>query len=969
MTVAFSVRSLALAAASTLAISGLTAGASAADTVAPLWRYHLTPETLAPYFTSADKAFWGDTKTFYNGVNPYSTDANFWGTINPQAPLKDSQGNPVPGAVVYSTLAPFWTKLETKWSAIDAGWAARAAAQTSQAQTVVDLQAMITTAETFWGAYFRSQFNKSYYDKVVAPILQQRGVDLRQPTSLNTLDETARERLFLQIYDTTMNYVAAPRVDAWMGMVHWTPALAQTQGAVNASTVGLIAYTNADPLSGAATWNGAAGDLKRAQGDRLASLIAAKPVNGRVMGVSPTTTVTGYNPFATDPATGAITGSWDQVEAGISFLANRGASVVDVSVSTSTYALSPSWAALVSNIDILMVNGTTLFVVAAGDHGHTQTANVKMNALYAPSLIVVGSVGLDGVISTFSNRPGNVCLIDEAVCAPNDLLSHHFLVAPGEQVLTGTASGGVNRESGTAYAASLVTGAAALIQSRWPWLTQFPDVTSDLLLKTATPMGKAAGSDRDFANYGYGLLNIQAAQSPLSYDSLVYYSSTTAKGVTTTTPQWVSQVVATIKTGSQASFNASGLFFTAIEPLSGTFRDFRIPLSSKLIGQSTDTSAHVSQPFQAFLTSGLTSWAKTHSFTGDARDLLDGRSLGFAQSSAPAARFGDLDVRMTLAKNTPADGYRQSAVDVKSEVALTARRAALRFGYGDGAPVLDGMAGLGFGRDYDATRSGANPLLALASGGEFMNINAEVVEGLAVSAGVTHRLDRRDFSQMGVRTPTETSGAYAYEAGAEHVGAALSLSPRLVLRTGLTRLQEASGLLGLQSMDRGDLSKGSVSSGRSLGFDYALAGDLLSTASGTWTTTTTRGQQALSIAGGGLSGFAAEAALAKANLFTLGDTLRVTVSQPMRVVSGALQYQDYGVVDRKTGALGVITQTVNAASPQHPVAMDVLYERMLGRAKVALYGRAERGIVDYLEPQVSPTDVTYVGGAKVKLAF
>ena len=969
MSVTLSMKSLALAAVSTLAISGLTATTGAADPVQPMWRYHFTKETVAPFYTSADKAFWGDTKSFYNGVNPYSTDTAFWGTINPQAPLKDGQGNPVPGAISYSTIAPFWTKLETKWASIDAAWADRAEDHESQARTVVDLQAMITTAETFWGAYFRTQFNTSYYDKVVAPILKQRGVDLRRPSSLNALDEGARDRLFLQIYDATMNYVAAPRVDYWMGMVHWSPALAQTQASVNASTVGLIAYTTADPIGGAPGWNGNAGDASRSQGDKLASLIAARPVNGKAMGVSPHTTVTGYNPFVTDPTTGAISSDWNQISSGIGFLSNRGASIIDISVASPGYALSPSWANLVSDIDVLLANGTTLFVVAAGNDGRKQTADVKMNALYAPSLIVVGSVGLDGVISKFSNRPGNVCLIDEPVCAPGDLLSRHFLVAPGELVLANTASGGVTRVSGTTYSASLVTGAAALIQSRWPWLTQFPDVTADILFKTATPLGKAAGSDRDWANYGYGLLNIQAAQSPLSYENLIYFSNTTSKGVTTTTPQSVSQVVATIKTGSQSSFNASGLFFTGVEPLLGTFRDFRIPLSSKLIGQSTATSSGVSQPFQAFLTSGLSTWAKTHSFTDNARGLLDGRSLGFTQSSAPAATFGELDVRMKLSENTPADGYRQSAVGVKSEIALTTKGAALRFGYGDGAPVLDGMAGLGFGRDYDTQRSGANPLLALASGGEFMNLNAQVAKGLAVSAGVTRRNDRRDFSQVGVRTPTESSGAFAYEAQAEHVGAALALSPRLVVRTSLTRLQEASGLLGLQSMDRGDLSKGSVSNGQSVGFDVALADDLLLTASGTWTTTTTRGQQALSIAGGGLQGFAAEAALAKANLFAQGDTLRVTVSQPMRVVNGALQYQDYGVVDRQTGALGVITQTVNAASPQHPVAVDLLYQRTLGRANIAFYGRAERGIVDYLNPQVSPSDITYVGGAKVKLAF
>jgi len=962
-------KSLALAAASALTISGLTVQTSSADTVRPLGRYHLTTETISPFFKTSAAPFWGDTKTFYNGVNPYSTDKTFWGTINPQAPMKDSQGDPVPGAINYGTLAPFWTRLETKWAAIDAAWAARTASHSSQTRTVVDLQNMITTAETFWGAYFRSQFNRSYYDKVVAPILRQRGVDLRNPSSLDHLDELGRDRLFLQIYDTTMNYVAAPRVDYWMGMTHWSPNLAQTQASVNASTVGLIAYTTADPLNGVVAWNGNAGDAAKSQGDTLASLIAARPANGKAMGVSPSTVVSGYNAFVTDPTTGAISSDWDQISSGIGFLSARGASIIDISVSTPGYALSPSWSSLVTSLDVLLANGTTLFVVAAGNEGRSQKANVGIPAAFAPSLIVVGSVGLDGVVSKFSNRPGNVCLIDEPVCAQGNLLSRHFMVAPGELVLANTASGGVTRVSGTSYAASLVTGAAALIQSRWPWLTQFPDVTADILLKTATPMGTAAGTDRDFANYGYGLLNIQAAQSPMNYEDLIYFSTKTVKGAPVTTPQAVSEVVATIKSGTQASFNASGLYYTAIERLPGTFRDFRIPLSSKLVGQSTPTSANVSQPFQAFLTSGLSSWAKSHSFADEAGDLLDGRSLGFSQSSVPAGKVGAFDVRMKLSENTPADGYRQSAVGVKSEVSLTAKGAAFRFGYGDGAPVLDGMAGLGFGKDYDTTHSGANPLLSLASGGAFMNANVNVTKGLAISAGLTRRHDTRDFSRLGVRTPASSSGAFAYDAQAEHVGLAFAMAPRLVVRTSLTRLQEASGLLGLKSMDRGDLSKGSVSNGRPVGFDVALADDLLLTASGTWTTTETRGQQALSIASGGLKGFAAEAALAKANLFTPGDTLRVTVSQPMRVVSGALQYQDYGVVDRQTGALGVITQTVNAASPQHPVAVDLLYQRTLGRASVALYGRAERGIIDYVNPQAFPNDIAYVGGAKVRLAF
>jgi len=969
MSFKMSLKSLTLAATSALTMSGLSTQANATDTVAPLWRFHLTTETIAPIFKSSASPFWGNTTAFYGGVNPYSTDKSFWGNITPYALPTDSKGVVVSGVQSVKTIAPFWTSLEANWKTIDANWAQRSSSYANQAPTVASLRSMIATASAYWDPYFQAKYKTSYYNKVIAPIFNTRGVELNDPGSLNDLDEGSRDRLFLQIYDTTMDYVAAPRTDYWMGMVHWSPALAQTQGQSNNSTVGLIAYTVANPLRGGQTWNGNAGDSTLVQGDTLASLIAAPAANGKVMGVSPKTVVTGYNPFKLNATTQEVTASWGQIDAGIGFLAARGASVIDIAVSTPGYTLSPSWANLVSNVDVLMVNSTTLFVLAAGNDGATQRTNVKINPAYAPSFIVVGSVGLDGVISTFSNRPGNVCVINEKVCAPADLLSHHFLVAPGEQVLAGTSLGGSVRISGTSYAASLVTGAAALIQTRWPWLTQFPDVTSNILFKTATPMGTAAGSDRDFATYGYGLLNIQASQSPLDYNSLVYYSTTTIKGVTTKKAQSISQVVSTLKTSSQSSFDASGLFFSAIEPLNGTFRDFRIPLSSKLVGQSTDTSAHVSQPFQAFLTSGLTSWAKAHAFADETGDLLDGRSLGFAQSSTPAGKIGNLDVRMKLAQNTPADGYRESAVGLKSELSLSNKNGSLRFGYGDGAPVLDGMAGLGFGRDYDTTRSGANPLLALASGGEFMNLSANLVPGLALSAGVTRRHDERDFSQLGASTPTEASGAFAYNAQAEHVGLAMALNPQLVVRTSLTRLHEDSGLLGMQSMDRQDLSGGSVSNGRTIGFDYALGDDLLVSASGTWTTTETSGDQALSIAHGGLHGFAAEAAVARANLFAQGDMMRVTVSQPMRVESGSLQYRDYGVVDRTTGALGYVTQTVSAESPQHPIAVDLLYQRPVSGAAFALYARAERGVSDPLNPQLSPNAVSFVGGAKVKIAW
>ena len=120
---------------------------------------------------------------------------------------------------------------------------------------------------------------------------------------------------------------------------------------------------------------------------------------------------------------------------------------------------------------------------------------------------VVGSVDPLGAISSFSNQPGTACLLDNGVCSSGHHLYDRFMVAPGELILVSDGQGGLERRSGTSFAAPLVSGAITLLHDRWPWLRNYPQETAQIILSSAKDLG-APGPD---PVYGYGLLDANAA--------------------------------------------------------------------------------------------------------------------------------------------------------------------------------------------------------------------------------------------------------------------------------------------------------------------------------------------------------------------------------------------------------------------------------------------------------------------------
>ena len=181
--------------------------------------------------------------------------------------------------------------------------------------------------------------------------------------------------------------------------------------------------------------------------------------------------------------------------AGITYAVANGARIINLSLGGPGGPDSPVFEAALANA----VKAGVVFTIASGnvDSG-TAASNPYYPALYAidprfqGSILAVGAVTSAKTMASYSNLAG---------AAAAD-----YLVAPGDQIVTGCTSSACWVASGTSFAAPHVAGALALLLQGFPNLSGAQAVA--ILLQTADPLGPAS-------TYGAGLVDIAKAFQPV----------------------------------------------------------------------------------------------------------------------------------------------------------------------------------------------------------------------------------------------------------------------------------------------------------------------------------------------------------------------------------------------------------------------------------------------------------------------
>ena len=318
------------------------------------------------------------------------------------------------------------------------------------------------------------------------------------------------------------------------------------------------------------------------------------------------------------------------MEAGINTLTTVGANVINMSLGVPNATFASAHSENLPGYAAQSAADNTVFVIASGNEGHVQTNDVNWAAdAVSSNLLFVGSVNPVNRISSFSNTPGEACLVINDVCDEENKLKYRFLVAPGELILVSDNEGGTTRMSGTSFAAPIVTGAVSLLHDRWPWLQEHADVSVDIMLATAQDLG-APGVD---AIYGHGLLDIEASQSPLDFNSLKIYEPASSGAMTSISSSTLKNAL--LDQGQLDLWEAEGADLVAFETIGDTYRDFTIPLSTLLYGQGTTAVTGNWELYQRHVYKRLVEWAGTGSTS------ISGNSF-----VAPVGSYGGFNISM-----------------------------------------------------------------------------------------------------------------------------------------------------------------------------------------------------------------------------------------------------------------------------------------------------------------------------------
>jgi hypothetical protein len=922
--------------------------------------------------------FYGTINPFYGVINPfYGKISPFWGDINPfWGPINPFTGNapafygkfdafwgsqsPYGSHPLWGTVMNYWKSAGSSWGNINTNWNNLQSNGATNFSTVQGpLSTFLSKAATYWNPAVQAATGQDFWTGVANPLLSKYGIDPNNAVSLAGVSAESRSRFFLDLYDNLMSTTGVDHADWWMPAVHWSPFLSQMANSGNGVIVGVLDSTV--DASGADIGNvSTVGGYKyyvNDHGAAVASLIAADHDGTSIMGLAPDAKIHLYNPF---DATG--TASWSDVVAGLDKLSTGGIHVINASLGVPGTVFSSEWVDVLTDPKIAGVGNDLIIVKAAGNDGITQLQDVAwQGSQIQNNFVIVGALNPSGTISTFSNKPGEACLTLAGACTETNKLKYHFLVAPGELILVSDNHDGVVRMSGTSFAAPLVTGTIALMESRWPWLDNHADETLQILFQSADDLG-AKGVD---AVYGWGRLNVEAAMSPLKFGKLAVYqpasydrSVSVATGYagaaipvgSTVLSRWANKSLKTavMTAGQLQLWQDQKAYIVAFEPIGTTYRDFIIPLSTRLVGKSQTVNG-VSSMFQAYLYQRLIDWANGTT------------SLGYNSRSA---QFGDGAWSLGVSTTEASDAeMRAGEHPIHSEFAASNRElgVSVRLGEGAGAHALAGE-GFTFRSDFDPATGGVNPVLGFASGGAYAK-GSVALGPFTLSYGLSRKDDRHLYFDPTfgpeLVVPLSPNRAQATLASVDY-----RISDRIIANVSYTKLSEADGIFGAQGA--GPLDLGATrTEAMTVGFSADLGDGWRLAQSATLARTPDSSLGALRLTNGGLLATAFEVAASKTSVFGDADSIRLTIAQPLHVESGGLLYDSIEVLDRETGALGPRTQTWHIAGKRE-LRLEVSYATPVLDDRMSL---ETFSLVDVNAPVPGAQVLSLSTGARLDLRF
>lgn len=567
------------------------------------------------------------------------------------------------------------------------------------------------------------------------------------------------------------------------------------------------------------------------------------------------------------------------------------------------------------------VNARMAVAAAAGNDGG---ANPIYPARYAKEawangqIIAVGAVDANNVIASWSNRAGDT--------------QNFYLVAPGVSIYSTYTK--LNRKtkqyvatyatlSGTSMATPYVTGAVALIKSGWTWLTA-PQITS-ILFDSATDLG-ATGID---PIYGRGLLNLEAALQPIGT-----LTTSTSSGSTVTVSGTSLTGSAATSTALQAAGRAGLLQVAAFD---GYGRDFQVDLAPT-VRRVTPAGNSLAPMLAAFDAAAERSYSR-HGGTVRVAMRSEATRLALGQPAPAQGGLGLSD-----------GGFVISAVDAGGR--------ELTFGLSEMGTQAFGLAGeLARRGEPHFTPALGNPYFSLAPQHTHAGVGFPLSGGLHLKIGLLVS-DPRITTYDGV---PQTSGRRQ----SMTLGEVSGQFDSFLWSAGIGRLQESDSVLGTTQTGALGFSGNTGTTVANFGVAFSPAARLKVGAQYTAGYTDGIANRADSLVTG-YTASRSEAYAVFASLrepFGRGDSLSVTVSRPMRMVSGAMQMV-VPVAAAEDGSPVMASRSISLRPDGRETRADVLYMRPINRQTRWFLGVALRYQPDH-DP-TAPKELTIGAGMRAE---